>query len=101
MPWSQHWEPAPKDMSLPVMENLPEGVAEQRQWFSSLREADGYINGEWKQYYFCHWCKGWIEGHANEYSVNTLNPGKLAGRQGTEYCCRRCGREIAFNGLMS
>jgi hypothetical protein len=52
-----------------------------------------------RHFHRCHWCEGWIEGRANQSGVNTLGP--LSGRRGTEYNCRRCGREIGFAGMMS
>lgn len=103
MPYRQVYEPAPKDMNLPVIKEgeLPAGVEEKRWTLSSLREAAGMVGDEYLVFHFCHWCKGWIPGHANEYRVNTLDSSRLAGRQGQEYYCKRCGQEIGFSGLMS
>jgi hypothetical protein len=101
MPWITHYEPAPKDMNLPVRKDLPDGVTERKWTLSHLREAHGIVGDDYLTFHYCDRCEGWIEGHANEYRVNTLDSSHLAGRQGTEYFCRRCGEEIAFSGLMS
>lgn len=102
MPYRNQWSDAPKDMSLPVLKELPEGVAEGRLAFiHNLKEASGYVDGHYVFYTFCKRCGGWIEGHANSFSVNTLNSSQLSGRKGTEYFCCRCGEQIAFMGMMS
>ncbi len=102
MPFRQQWFDAPKDMSLTVHKNLPEGVFEdQFRFLDYLKEAHGYVDGRHVVFHFCKRCGGWIEGHANQYEVNTLNSGRLSGRRGTEYYCCRCGEQIAFSGLMS
>ncbi len=103
MPYSQHYFPAPKNPSLPVLKELPPGIAEDgRQWIHNLREASGYVaKGDYHFYTYCDHCGGWIRGHANEYEVNTLAPHQLAGRRGTEYYCQRCGEQLAFSGMMS
>lgn len=102
MPYRNQWFDAPKDMSLTVHKELPEGVEEGRFAFvRNMREASGMSGDKYLFFYFCKRCGGWIEGHANEYSVNTLNPSQLSGRRGTEYFCCRCGEQIAFNGMMS
>jgi len=94
MPYQEHWIPAPKDMTLPVLETLPEGVHEM--------DDMGVFEEAWlgsQRWHHCWHCKGWIPGHANEYSVSNL--GILSGRQGTEYYCARCGEKIAFFGMVS
>lgn len=102
MPWRQVYEPAPKNERLPILENLPNGVEEKSFSLSAIREAWGHPTPEtFASYYHCYRCGGWIEGQPNSYQVNTLNPAMLAGRQGTEYYCRRCGEQIGFDGLMS
>jgi len=102
MPYHMVYEPAPADESLPVLKELPNGIAEYPTLTSNLREAHGHTaDGLYRSYHFCAYCDGWIEGEANRYFVNTLNPQQLAGRQGTEYFCRRCGKEIGFMGVMS
>jgi hypothetical protein len=104
MPWRQVWEPSPKDENLPVLTELPIGVYEDHKlWPSSigLREADGEVDGKYATYTYCHHCNGWVKGTAVTETVNTLDASHLAGRQGTEYYCRRCGTELAFMGKMS
>lgn len=102
MPYSLHYEPAPSDMSLPVLKELPDGVTEESFTLGVVREASGKPTEEgWPHYHFCPHCNGWIEGYPNEFPVNTFAPQHLAGRKGTEYFCRRCGHEIGFLGLMS
>jgi hypothetical protein len=102
MPYRNQWFDAPKDTSLIVHKELPEGVEVDRLSFiHNLREASGYVNGRYTFFTFCKRCGGWIEGHANEYEVNTLNSSRLSGRRGTEYHCCRCGEQIAFMGMMS
>ena len=104
MPWKQVWEPSPSDLNMPVLTELPEGVNEQSNHWTSmvgLREANGRIDGEWVTFTHCNYCKGWIKGGAFESQVNTLDSRRLAGRQGTEYYCRRCGHELAFFGMVS
>lgn len=101
MPYVQHYVPAPKNMDLKVYPDLPGGYVEERIWLiHGYREARK--SGSFDTMYFCDLdCKGWIEGEPNDYPVNTLEPEHLAGRRGREYFCRRCGRQIAFIGLMS
>ena len=101
MPYRMVYEPAPKNMELLVYPDLPKEYAEQPHWltipFRWARHTETY-----EEMYFCdHDCKGWIEGNPNKYHVNTLEPEHLAGRRGEEFYCRRCGRQIAFVGLMS
>lgn len=100
MPYTSWFDDPPKDPTLKVSENLPDGVAESDS-FHDLHEAYGFVGEEYKTYHHCRFCGGWIEGHAHELEVNNLNTRRLAGRQGTEYYCRRCGRQIGFFGLMS
>lgn len=101
MPWRQEWFDAPKNTQLTVYKELPIGITERGWQLTSLKEATGYIDGKFKTFHFCYHCGGWIEGHANQYEVNTLSPNQLAGRQGIEYFCLRCGDHIAFDGMMS
>lgn len=101
MPYRQVYEPAPSNKSLPILEELPAGVMEDSLSLT-IREARGRTaDGVYRYFYFCRRCKGWIEGQANTYQVNTLAPHQLAGRSGTEYYCIRCGDEIGFMGMMS
>lgn len=104
MPYRQIYEPAPSDMSMAVLtdEQLPQGVHPKDDFIIGSREAYGTTpDGEFKTYHHCSRCGGWVEGHASEYEVSTLNTRRLSGRRGTEYHCRRCGRQIAFHGIMS
>lgn len=96
MPYRQVYEEAPKNPKLPVLEKLPDGVHQ-----SGLTWGTKEAYGNHQHFYYCPHCKGWIEGHANEYQVNNLDSAHLAGRQGTEWYCLRCGNEIAFIGIMS
>lgn len=100
MPFQMVWVPAPNNMNLPVLVDLPEDFR-KIEMFSEVKEADGYIDGKYTVFYYCMFCKGWIEGHANEYHVDDLHAHVLAGRRGFEYYCKRCGKEIAFSGVMS
>lgn len=102
MPWKQTYEPAPKDMSLVVLKELPEGVTEHQELFSRIKTAAGKPSAEgWPHYYFCRYCGGWIEGYPNEYRVNTMDSYRLSGRRGTESHCIRCGEQIGFSGMVS
>jgi hypothetical protein len=94
MPWESSWVPAPSDPSLPVLAELPEGVAEW-PWPDDPRRA----HGGGRRFYHCKRCGGWIEGNPTEYRVDTLAP--LSGRRGVETYCIRCGEEIAFSGMVS
>lgn len=99
MPYHQVWEPNPSNRNLPVLDKLPPGVTE-KSYFGSLREAWGTTaDDEFRSYYHCPHCKGWIEGAPTTYGEHTLGP--LSGRSGTVYACIRCGEEVAFNGLVS
>lgn len=100
MPYRQVYEPAPKNMSLKVIEQLPEGYEEDRL-FSFAGVKVYRKSGSYDYLTKCHRCKGFIEGLPNEFQVNTLDTRHLAGRQGTEYYCQRCGSEIGFIGMMS
>ena len=88
-------------MTLKVHKELPPGVTERPNRLGRLRDAHGMIGDSFVTFHFCPDCDGWIEGHANDYEVNTLNPARLAGRRGTEFFCRRCGYRIDFVGMMS
>lgn len=102
MPYRHQWFDAPKDTSLSVLKSLPSDVSEDRlNDLFNLKQAAGYVDGQYKTFHFCPHCGGWIEGHANQYEVNTLNSGHLAGRRGTEFFCCRCGERIGFFGMMS
>lgn len=94
MPYETRWVPAPSDLSLPVLTEPPEGATD----WPSLGGPKEVRLGH-RHFYHCRDCGGWIEGHPNEYRVDTLAP--LSGRRGTEYFCLRFGQEIGFSGLMS
>lgn len=100
MPYRQQYVPAPRNMKLTVYKELPKPfVEEEKDWLRGYRTAR---DSDYHMMYFCdHECKGWIEGHPNQYRVNTLEPTRLAGREGYEYYCLRCDEEIAFFGMMS
>ncbi len=100
MPYVHKWIPAPTNKTLTALKELPEGFVEvTSEFWSTYRHAR---NSRYQKYYYCEYdCKGWIEGEPNCYRENTLEPEHLAGRQGEAYYCRRCGREIAFSGMVS
>lgn len=105
MPWQQHWVEAQKNLNLPVFKELPLGLVREKSDFlypferAGQPTQGGYIRCT--HYYCDRDCKGWIEGFPNEYEVNTLAPYQLAGRQGTEWYCIRCGEQIGFLGVVS
>lgn len=100
MPWRMTWQPPHIDKSIPVLELLPDGVAEQHWALMPIREAQGTTaDGVYHNYYYCRHCKGWIEGQPIATGENTLGP--LSGRNGTVYECIRCQEEIGFNGIVS
>lgn len=102
MPYRMVYEEPPKDPSLPVITELPEGYKEPELRWAGYREARHEARPYgMKVYYHCPHCKGWLEGHPNGYGVNTLDTSRLAGRRGTEYFCKRCGWEVGFSGIMS
>lgn len=104
MPHRMVWYDAPHDENLPVLQELPEGIQEDQfmaRWHPNRREARGRINDAYKTYVYCRRCGGWIEGKYYTSRVNTLNSRQLAGRQGTEYYCPRCGEQVDFEGIMS
>jgi hypothetical protein len=97
MPYHLVWEPAPKDESLTVFKELPDGYEKHSLSIFGFDEVHKGLN----TMYFCYHCNGWIEDYPNTFSINTLNSSRLAGRCGTEFFCRRCGKEIGFIGMMS
>jgi hypothetical protein len=104
MPWKLHFEEAPKNLNLTVYKELPLGLVIKSDWLRSFKIAGKPTPGGWVSETHCYCnrdCQGWIEGIPNEYKVNTLAPHQLAGRQGTEYYCLRCGEQIAFFGVVS
>ena len=92
MPYKTTWEPASKDESLPVLKELPEGYREHKNCLVSIRLANKSVHDA----YFCIYCDGWILGDMSEYDVNTWET--KGSREGREYYCRRCGKELGFVG---
>lgn len=91
-----------KKPSVVVHQELPHGVLEQgRTSFRDYRTARGYVGDEYKCFYFCPNCKGWIEGYPQSHHVNNLAPWALAGRSGYADDCERCGYELGFMGMVS
>lgn len=99
MPYRTIWEPAPKDMSLHVLSELPDGYSTGNYSLLSMIGIREARKGFTENMYFCDRCNGWIKGYPNEYKVDNL--GLLSGRHGTEYYCLRCGHEMGFMGVMS
>lgn len=93
------WPFAPVKKHMTVYPELPLGVLEQQDPFIGHREAKGYVNGEYKAFYFCPKCGGWIEGYTGTRRVNTLAP--LSGRSGRAEYCQRCQYELSFVGIVS
>jgi hypothetical protein len=89
------------NLTLIVHETLPDGVIERDRWLTSLREARGWLDGKLTEFHYCPFDKGWIEGFPYRSHVNNLQPHALAGRKGWASYCRRCGREIDFDGAVS
>lgn len=83
-----------------VVQQLPLGV-EERANLWGLREAWGYVDGQFVEYHYCDRCVGWILGGAVEVSENTLCGHRLSGRSGTCYRCVRCGYQIGFAGAIA
>jgi hypothetical protein len=93
MPYEMRWVPVPKDETLEVHQEIPQGLMD---W--GYHRA-GFVNGQYFQFHECKKCGGWITGRPAEYRIDTLGP--LCGRKGIEYYCRRCGYQIGFDGWMS
>ncbi len=82
------------DESIEVLKKQPSGM-DYTVFFDRIYAEDG--SGF---YYKCPYdsCDGWIHGDPIMDFEDTLGP--LAGRRGHSYRCRRCRREIAFDGRM-
>ena len=93
MPFEYVWKPAPKDMSVPCSQELPNGFVENYVW-SFIRQIRAASNGKYESAYFCHSneCNGWVVGEPMENEEYTI----LSGRDGTAYYCCCCGCEISF-----
>lgn len=76
-------------------------TVKSERFLQNYRTADLLTPDNWRTWYECYHCKGFIEGHPNNYSVNTMNSHRLSGRNGRETHCIRCGEQIAFVGMMS
>ena len=98
MPFEYVWKPAPKNMSLPVSQELPDGFVENYVW-SFVKQIRVANNRKYELAYFCHSeeCHGWISGEPMENEEYT----KLSGRDGTAHYCCRCGHEISFVDRLS
>lgn len=109
MPWKQVWQPNPSDSSKEVLQELPKGFIEDSGWEGFkvarlpvkvlLEQKKSGQPIDQRQFYNCRHCKGWIEGDPYQYKESSLGP--LCGRRGTTSACIRCGKEIAFSGLVS
>lgn len=109
MPWEQVWVTNPADETMPVLETYPEGFEEFGGWgsFKTARRSiqvllDAQKRGEkldYREFYHCRYCKGWIEGKPYQYHESNLGP--LCGRRGEVSSCIRCGHEIGFSGMVS
>lgn len=100
MPYRTVYEPASKDPSIEVVQELPEGIEEKRN-LGNYRMARGSGDRYFEEYTYCRHCGGWVKSHANMYSVNTTNSHSLSGRNGQDFHCARCGERIGFMGMMS
>lgn len=109
MPWKRTWVPNPKDESIEVFKQLPERFEEQKGW-GEIAHAfipvklliEDKANGkpiDARILYHCAQCEGWIEGRPYEYREDNI--GHLCGRRGTVSCCKRCGTEMGFSGMVS
>ena len=97
MPFEYFWIPAPKNMNLPVSQELPDGFAEDYVW-SFVKQIRVASNSKYEFVYFCHSreCNGWILGEPMENEEYTI----FSGRDGMAYYCCRCGHEISFVGRL-
>jgi hypothetical protein len=98
MPIEYVGKPAPKNMSLAISQELPDGFVENYVW-SFVKQLRMANNSKSELIYFCHSreCNGWILGEPMENEEYTI----LSGRDGTAYYCCRCGYEISFVGRIS
>jgi hypothetical protein len=93
MPFEYVWKPAPRNMELLLLQELPEGFMENYVW-GFVKQIRVATNSKYEFAYFCYSneCNGWILGEPmenEEYSI-------LSGRDGTAHYCCRCGNEISF-----
>ena len=108
MPWKQVWVPNPTNKTLKVHKELPPGF-KASEWgrpttahipaASLVKDKQAGKKPDFRWFYECAYCKGWIEGRPSQYEESNLGP--LCGRRGTVYSCIRCGHELGFEGIMS
>jgi DNA-directed RNA polymerase subunit RPC12/RpoP len=84
-----------------VHEDLPEDFVMTGGNAQPRYDGYGHVYGidddqYFGEYHHCPYCKGWISGRYDEKHENSA--GILAGKQGVNYCCQRCGQKIAFVG---
>lgn len=88
MPYETHYIPPPRDLSLPLLADLPPYVAVRPVGPDDWNEAHGKTpDGATHHYYHCPCCKGWVEGVPNAFPMQ---------QRGTEFCCIRCGERIGI-----
>lgn len=92
----EHFE-YPKRMDLAVLKEQPEGL--DMHFFGP--KTVWSKGPPLKNWFYCPYCQGWIEGKPHENEINNLDGRRLCGRKGTEFYCIRCAREICFSGMMS
>ena len=98
MPYQYVWKPAPRDLNLPIFNELPNEFVENYVW-GFVKQIKVASNDRSELAYFCHSkeCNGWILGEPMENEEYTI----LSGRDGTAYYCCRCGCEISFVSRIS
>lgn len=88
--------------SIEVLTELPQGNFRLTDFRDEkIATETNKDTGEFREFYYCECCGGWIEGLPDFVYVNNINPMALAGRQGNSIKCRRCKYEISFNGFVS
>lgn len=89
------------DSDLPVYNKIPDNGIEVDcygfviDWVVLMDHEEKIKN----KFCYCTRCNGYIPGTPIQEGENSIGP--LCGRCGTSYRCRRCGKELAFNGYMS
>lgn len=98
MPYEYVWKPAPRNLNLPIFNELPNEFVENYVW-GFVKQIKVASNKRSELTYFCHSkeCNGWILGEPMENEEYTI----LSGRDGTAYYCCRCGCEISFVSRIS
>lgn len=97
------------DSSMKVHEKPPEGFEIKGVWANFktarvpvktlLEQRDAGTEPDFREFYECKYCDGWIEGSPSSYREDNI--GHLCGRRGETFSCIRCGREIGFTGMVS